>query len=80
MVDYIYNLSPLYPPINAWEHKSDFKKGSVQVQALQETLAQLGYTITVDGIFGEETERVVKELQTTKDSKRWDCRTKPIKF
>ena len=67
LIIFIICLLIFTPPINAIGNTNQIlKKGfrGAQVQALQETLAQLGYTITVDGIFGEETEPVVKELQT----------------
>ena len=34
-----------------------------EVRALQELLRELGYGLAVDGVFGAETERVVKEVQ-----------------
>lgn len=44
---------------------SVLKKGSSgpEVQALQETLKVLGYTVGVDGKFGDETDSAVRHLQ-----------------
>ena len=43
-------------------------KGSA-VRAVQLQLRQIGYDIGVDGIFGQQTERVVKEYQKEKGIK-----------
>jgi peptidoglycan hydrolase-like protein with peptidoglycan-binding domain len=41
------------------------KKGSkgAAVKTLQENLVKLGYAVTVDGIFGPDTENAVRQLQ-----------------
>lgn len=60
------------PPVNALGLGNQIlKKGSrgPQVHELQEFLVNAGYKLTVDGIYGSETETVVKELQLSQGIK-----------
>ena len=48
------------------QHSKLLRKGSrgPEVRELQQKLGRLGYDVAVDGIFGDDTEKAVIQLQT----------------
>ncbi len=52
--------------------KSLIGRGSTHraaVRGVQERLSELGYEVSIDGVFGDETEKALKEFQTSRNAK-----------